>query len=410
VTFAGELLTGGHPGAAEGEFAVRFAQLTSPVMAKGVEDTAFYRYQPLISLNEVGGGPRPPGGPGQGGDPVAEFHQAMAHAARRWPQAMLTLSTHDTKRSGDVRARISLLAELPEAWERAVARWARRNERHKRRNERGKQHGWPDRNAEYLLYQTLVGAWPIGAHRAAAFMAKAAREAKVHTSWTEPDAGYEEALGAFVTAVLADGGFTADLAAFLAEHQIVELGRVSSLAQTTLLLTCPGVPDLYQGTEVWDRSLVDPDNRRPVDYAARRRLLAALRGAGPQEALRLAAEGGPKMWLIHRLLRHRRRHPGGYGPAAGYQPLRVAGPRASHAVAFSRAGELAVLVPRLVAGIADGWAGTTVTLPDGTWTDVLTGATTDGGEASVAALLRRFPVTVLAKDGQAGGGPAGRGT
>ncbi len=412
VRFIGELLTGGHPGAAEDEFAVRFAQLSPPVMAKGVEDTAFYRYQPLISLNEVGGDPAWLGDPAAASPaasdtaasdtagsglpaPVADFHQAMAHAARHWPETMLTLSTHDTKRSGDVRARISLLSELPQAWERAVTRWATCNERHR--------HGcWPDRNAEYLLYQTLVGAWPIGAARAAAFMAKAAREAKVHTSWTDPAAEYEEALSAFVTAVLADQDFTADLAAFLAEHKIIELGRVTSLAQTALLLTCPGIPDLYQGTEVWDRSLVDPDNRRPVDYSARRRLLAALGGAGPAAALRLGDVGGPKLWLIHRLLRHRRRQPGAYSPASGYQPLHVSGPKAAHAVAFTRTGGLAVVVPRLVVGLADGWAGTTVALPDGEWADVLAdgaaGSRVGGGEPSVAALLRGFPVAVLARD------------
>jgi (1->4)-alpha-D-glucan 1-alpha-D-glucosylmutase len=253
----------------------------------------------------------------------------MAHTARHWPETMLTLSTHDTKRSGDVRARISVLAERPAAWERAVTRWASHNERHR--------HGrWPDRNAEYLLYQTLAGAWPIDPARAGAFMAKAAREAKVHTSWTEPQADYDEALGAFVAAVLADPAFLAELTDFLAGQRIIELGQVCSLAQTTLLLTCPGIPDLYQGTEVWDFSLVDPDNRRPVDYAARRRLLAAVGDATPEAALASADQGGPKIWLIHRLLRHRRRHPGSYGPAAGYQPLRVAGPRASHVVAFSR--------------------------------------------------------------------------
>jgi (1->4)-alpha-D-glucan 1-alpha-D-glucosylmutase len=394
VGFIGELLTGGHPGTAEEEFAVRFAQLSSPVMAKGVEDTAFYRYQPLISLNEVGGDP------GRFGGPVAGFHQAMAHAARHSPQTMLTLSTHDTKRSGDVRARISLLSELPQAWERAITRWAEHNERHQ-------QHGWPDLNAEYLLYQTLVGAWPISPQRARAFMAKAVREAKVHTSWTEPFTQYDEAVGAFVTAVLADQDFVADLEGFLAEHQIIELGRVSSLAQTALLLTCPGVPDLYQGTELWDLSLVDPDNRRPVDYEARRRLLTALAGAGPEAALARAGEGGTKLWLIHRLLRHRRGHPAAYGPVSGYQPLQVSGARAAHAVAFTRAGGLAVVVPRLVTGLADGWADTTVALPRGAWTDVLTGDKVDGGAVSAAALLGRFPVAVLAMD--AGTGPAGTG-
>ena len=401
VGFIGELLTGGCRGAAETEFAVRFGQLSAPVMAKGVEDTAFYRYQPLVSLNEVGGDPGRAGGDlagrgmadslDAGGGPVAGFHRAMAHTARHWPETMLTLSTHDTKRSGDVRARISVLAERPAAWERAVTRWASHNQRHK--------HGrWPDRNAEYLLYQTLAGAWPIDPARAGAFMAKAAREAKVHTSWTEPQADYDEALGAFVTAVLADAEFVADLTAFLAEHRIIELGRVSSLAQTALLLTCPGVPDLYQGSEVWDLSLVDPDNRRPVDYPARRGLLAALHGAGPEAALDRADEGGPKLWLIHRVLRHRHRQPGAYGPASGYQPLRVAGAKAGHVLAFARTGGLVVVAPRQVTGLADGWADTTVAIPDGAWTDVLTGAVVRGGEAGLAVLLRRFPVAVLASD------------
>jgi len=417
MTFIGELLVLGRPGKAEADFAVRFAQVSSAVMAKGVEDTAFYRYQPLVSLNEVGGDPA------SLGESAGGFHQAMARMARRWPETMLTLSTHDTKRSGDVRARIGLLSELPEAWERAIAAWARRNERHKRG-------GWPDRNAEYLLYQTLVGAWPIDSARAGAFLQKAAREAKVHTSWTDPCAEYDDALGAFVTAVLADQGFVADLTAFLAGHRIVERGRVSSLAQTTLLLTCPGVPDLYQGTEVWDLSLVDPDNRRPVDYEARRRLLAELAGAGPEAALARGDEGGPKLWLIHRLLQHRRRHPAGFGPDSGYQPLPVTGARAAHAVAFTRTGGLAVVVPRLVTGLvtglaggsadlargsadlargsadlaggsadlAGGWAGTMVELPGGAWTDVLTGGRIDGGAVGVAAMLRRFPVAVLARE------------
>ncbi len=383
--FIGELLVGDRPGAVEAAFQVRFAQVSAPVMAKGVEDTAFYRYLPLVSLNEVGGDP------GQFGRPVEEFHRAMASAASRWPEAMLTLSTHDTKRSGDVRARLSLLSELHEAWELAVDRWGRHNRRYK-------QNGWPDRNAEYLLYQTLVGAWPIDPGRAVAYMAKAVKEAKIYTSWTEPDAGYDQALESFVTAILADQGFVADLKAFLAEHKVVELGRINSLAQTALLLTCPGVPDLYQGTEVWDLSLVDPDNRRPVDYAARRDLLESLADAGPEAALDRAADGGPKLWLIHRLLRHRSCHPEAYGPGSGYEPLRVTGPAAAHALAFARATGLAVVVPRLVAGIGD-WAGTTVALPAGRWTDVLTGDQVEGGDVSPGQLLRRFPVAVLGRAG-----------
>jgi (1->4)-alpha-D-glucan 1-alpha-D-glucosylmutase len=384
--FIGELLTGAYPGTAEADFVVRFAQVSAPVMAKGVEDTAFYRYQPLISLNEVGGDP------GRFGRGPEDFHRAMADAARRWPEAMLTLSTHDTKRSGDVRARISVLSELPEAWESAVIRWADHNNRHR-------QDIWPDRNAEYLLYQTLVGAWPVGPARAASFMQKAAREAKVHTSWIDPDADYDDALAAFVAAVLADRDFVADLERFLAEHRIVERGRVNSLAQTALLLTCPGVPDLYQGTELWDLSLVDPDNRRPVDYERRRALLDRLAGAGPEAALARADEGGPKLWLIHRVLGHRRRRPEAYGPGSGYEPLRVTGPGAGHAVAFARGGGLAVVVPRLVARPDRAWTDTTVDLPGGEWTDVLAGERRGGDRVGVASLLERFPVAVLGREG-----------
>ena len=388
--FVGELLTGAHPGAAEADFAVHFAQVSAPVMAKGVEDTAFYRYRVLASLCEVGGDP------GRFGGSVDDFHQAMARAAQRWPEAMLTLSTHDTKRSGDVRARLSLLAELPDAWEQAADRWAARNQRHKR-------DGWPDASAEYLLYQTLVGAWPIDAARARQFMAKAVKEAKVHTSWTDPDPGYDDAVAAFTDAILADQDFVADLETFLAGQEIVERGRVSSLAQLTLLLTCPGIPDLYQGTELWDLSLVDPDNRRPVDYAARERLLGELAGAGPEEALARGDEGGPKLWLIHHLLGHRRRHPDAYGPGSGYEPLAASGAAAEHVVAFTRTGGLAVLVPRLVARLggsargAGAWDDTSVAIPAGDWTDVLSGEPVAGGGATVAALLRRFPVAVLAR-------------
>jgi (1->4)-alpha-D-glucan 1-alpha-D-glucosylmutase len=391
--FIGELLTGAHPGGSEADFMLHFAQVSAPVMAKGAEDTAFYRYLPLASLCEVGGDP------GRFGRPVEDFHQAMSDAARHWPESMLTLATHDTKRSGDVRARLSLLAEMPEAWEQAAGRWARRNERYKR-------NGWPDRNAEYLLYQTLVGAWPIDAARAAEYMAKAVREAKVRTSWTDPDPGYDEALSAFVAAVLADREFVADLESFLATRRLVELGRVSSLAQMTLLLTCPGIPDLYQGSEVWDLSLVDPDNRRPVDFTARALLLDALAGAGPEAALARADEGGPKLWLIHRLLGHRQRCPDAYGSGSGYQALPVSGARAEHVVAFTRTGGaragapgLAVVVPRLLARLGDRpWDDTTVTLPGGDWVSVLDSEPVRGGQVSVDTLLRRFPVAVLGRD------------
>ncbi|MET0153871.1 MAG: malto-oligosyltrehalose synthase [Candidatus Binatia bacterium] len=385
LSFIGELLVLAHSGSAETEFALRFAQLTPPVIAKGVEDTAFYRYHRLISLNEVGGDPS------LFGAPLEDFHRATAEAAERWPEAMLTLSTHDTKRSGDVRARLNLLSELPDAWEQAVRRWTERNEARKRGE-------WPDANTEYLLYQTLLGAWPITAERARAFMAKATKEAKVHTSWINPNPEYDEALQRFVMDVLGDQDFVADLEGFLREHRLVERGRINSLSQTALLLTCPGVPDIYQGTEVWDFSLVDPDNRRAVDYDYRRRLLQDLSGAGPEVALDKAEEGGPKLWLIHRVLGHRQRHPRAYGPSSRYEPLRASGAKAEHLVAFERSGGLVVLVPRLLVRLGDDWNGTTVALPRGAWVNILSNESVDGGDVAVRAFLRRFPVAVLARD------------
>ncbi len=384
LRFIGELMVLEHPGRAETELAVRFQQVSSPVMAKGVEDTAFYRYHRLVSLNEVGGDP------GAFGRSVESFHADNAQVARSWPETMLTLSTHDTKRSADVRARINLLSEIPEAWEQAVGRWAERNERHRR-------DGCPDRNIEYLLYQTLVGAWPIDRARVGAFMEKAAKEAKVHTSWVDPVPEYDDALQGFVVAILDDDRFVADLEGFLGEHRLVERGRTTSLAQTALLLTCPGVPDLYQGTELWDLSLVDPDNRRPVDYERRRRLLDELAGAGPAQALACADDGGPKLWLARGLLHHRRRRPHCYGPAAAYRPLSIAGAKGRHAVAFARGDDLVVVVPRLVVGLDDDWAGATVALPAGRWASVLDGSASVGGEVAVAELMSRFPVAVLSR-------------
>jgi (1->4)-alpha-D-glucan 1-alpha-D-glucosylmutase len=378
-----DLLQLRYPGVEEGSFVVRFAQLSAPVMAKGVEDTAFYRYVPLSSLNEVGGNP------GELGDPVFDFHRLMVKGRSH---TLLTLSTHDTKRSADVRARINVLSELPTAWTEAVSRWRAVNDRYKR-------HGRPDRNAEYLCYQTLVGAWPIDSDRAASYMEKATREAKVYTSWVDPDQEYDAALHGFVTAVLGDKDFVSDLTAFLAEHRLVERGRVNSLAQITLLLTCPGVADLYQGTEIWDLSLVDPDNRRPVDYEARRSLLDRLGAASPEVALEHAEEGGPKLWLIHRLLRHRQESPACYGAASTYRPLGMEGGRSGRALAFSRGDRLAVVVPRLTGGPAGGWSDTAVTLPPGYWRDVLSDDEFPGGAALIEDLLHRFPVAVLERQG-----------
>jgi (1->4)-alpha-D-glucan 1-alpha-D-glucosylmutase len=389
--FIGGLLVLRYEGDAEARFAVRFAQVSAPVMAKGVEDTAFYRYQPLICLNEVGGDPA------RFSATIADFHDAMRYTALRWPDAMLTLATHDTKRSGDVRARLAVLSELPLAWNAAITAWSDHNARHKKRNARHGRGGWPDRAAEHLLYQILVGAWPIEAERVREFMIKAAREAKLNTSWTEPNTGYESALTEFITAVLTDPLFVAALNEFLAAHSIVTRGRLNSLAQVALLLTCPGVPDLYQGTEIWDNSLVDPDNRRPVDFSARDALLAELADAGPAEAFARDDDGGPKIWLISRLLSHRRAFPAVYDRSSGYEPLEITGEHADRFIGFTRTGGLAVIVPRLATSTADPWTGTEVVLPAGRWISVLTGHQVEGGRLRAATLLQQFPVQVLAR-------------
>lgn len=382
LEFLRDLLVKRISGPQENEFALRFQQLSGPVMAKGVEDTTFYRFNRLVSLNEVGGNP------GRFGSSVEEFHEANARMARDWPGTLLASSTHDTKRSEDVRARISLLAEIPEEWGAAVARWAAMNAGHKR-------DGLPDANAEYLLYQVLVGAHPLDVDRAVAFMEKASREAKEHTSWVDPVAAYDEALAAFVRAVLADDAFTADLAAFT--DPLISAGRRSSLAQMLLKLTSPGVPDIYQGTELWDLSLVDPDNRRPVDYDVRRALLAQVKGASAAEVLQAEDDGAPKIWLTQRVLDVRRRLPDCF-ERASYEPLPAAGEREANVVAYVRGGRVAVIVPRLVMGLRHGWGDTTVTLPEGRWTDELGGSTADVGPVSLAALLSGFPVALLVRN------------
>jgi (1->4)-alpha-D-glucan 1-alpha-D-glucosylmutase len=378
LCFLSELALGEHPGAGEAEFAQRLAQLTAPVMAKGVEDTAFYRYNRLISLNEVGGDPS------VFGRPVAEFHQATAATAEQWPEAMLTLSTHDTKRSADLRARINVLSELPDSWRAAAERWMEVTEPHRR-------DGLPDRNAVYLLFQTLLGAWPIDAERAVAFMAKATKEAKLHTSWTDPVAAYDVAMEAYVRAVLADDVFTDALVSWLADQRVVERGRRNSLAQTVLLLTCPGSPDLYQGSELWDLSLVDPDNRRAVDYDERRRLLAALSAEGNRWT-GLDERGSSKLLVIHRLLAHRQADPGCYEPGS-YEPLVAKGSRANDVVGFRRGG-LAVFVP---CRGDDDWGDTTVELPTGGGRDVVAGHPVEGGTRRLAELFGQLPVAVISR-------------
>jgi (1->4)-alpha-D-glucan 1-alpha-D-glucosylmutase len=370
-------------GELESDLVMRFQQLTGPVMAKGAEDTAFYCYNRLVSLSEVGGDP------GRFGFSVAEFHRACTETQALWPQAMLATSTHDTKRSEDVRARLSLLSEIPERWRRAVRRWSAMNERHRRDD-------LPDRNAEYLLYQTLVGAWPLEVERAVAYMEKASHEAKAHTSWINPNPHYDTVLRTFIGNVLSDEAFVSDLEAFVAP--LVEPGRITSLAQTLVKLTAPGVPDFYQGTELWDLSLVDPDNRRPVDYDQRRRLLAELKdGITPEEIWARIDAGLPKLWVIKQALSLRRCQPVLFEPEASYTPLMASGARAEYVVAFARGQGIITVVPRLVIGLQGDWADTTLDLPAGRWRHELTGDKVEGGTVRLAELLARFPVALLTR-------------
>ncbi|HDP88496.1 MAG TPA: malto-oligosyltrehalose synthase [Thioalkalivibrio sp.] len=375
------------PGELESELAMRFQQLTGPAMAKGVEDTAFYRYHRLVALNEVGGEPT------RFGIAVSEFHQACEQAARHQPRALLATSTHDTKRSEDVRARLLLLSEIPEAWSRTVRRWRHHNAGHRRGE-------WPDPATEYLLYQTLVGAWPIETPRVTAYMEKSVREAKLHSSWTQPDEAYEQAVQDFVTAILDDAEFRAELESFVAP--LVAPGRVNGLAQTLIKLTAPGIPDLYQGTELWDLSLVDPDNRRQVDFARRDRLLAELGHLSIAEILTRADDGLPKLWMIRQALQLRRRQPRCLGPGGSYRPLSLDGARAAHGVAYLRGEAVAVLVPRLPLGLDGDWGDTGLVLPLGTWRDVLTGQAVHGGRVPMADLLAGFPVALLEREEEAG--------
>jgi len=376
-------------GQAEDEFVLRFQQMTGPAMAKGVEDTVFYTYYRLVSLNEVGGDPS------QFGLALDDFHRYNADMAEHWPLTMLSTATHDTKRSDDVRARLNVLSELPAEWAQAVERWAGMNKRYRRapRGERTNRADAPSRNDEYLLYQTLVGAWPVTPERVQAFMQKAAREAKQETSWTRPNPVYEQALSRFVQGVFKNRPFLADLQRFVAG--IVTPGRINALAQTLLKLTAPGVPDIYQGSELWDLSLVDPDNRRPVDYALRRRLLAELEGAAPEAIWAQADSGLPKLWVTRQALALRRQHPEWFGPAAGYRPLAARGAQAGRVVAYLR-GQVAVIVPRFNARPQAAWDDTLLELPAPRWRNHLTGETFPGGALRPAELFARFPVALLA--------------
>jgi (1->4)-alpha-D-glucan 1-alpha-D-glucosylmutase len=416
-------------------FVQRFQQLTAPVTAKGVEDTAAYRYNRLVSLNEVGGDPD------QFGISVEEFHRHCVARQEQWPHGLSATATHDTKRGEDVRARIHVLSELPRDWRAAVRRWHRQNRRQLGRVD---DHAAPDRNDEYLLYQTLIGAWPLApaassaapdfVERIQAYMLKAIREAKIHTSWINPNGAYEEAMRAFIAAILAGdprSRFRADFAAF--HRPVAFLGGLNGLGQAVLKVAAPGVPDLYQGSELWDLNLVDPDNRRPVDFAARERALAELRArleGGDLKVLigELLAhweDGRLKLYTLHRALECRGAWPDVFRSGA-YVPLRTEGRHAAHLCALARVGParaVVVAVPRLMARLTamatrlplgvEVWDDTAVVLPPevgrGPFHHVYTGASVGAIERggglvlSVAELLAEFPVALLRGETAASG-------
>ena len=408
-------------------FARKFQQITAPITAKGVEDTALYRFNRLASLNEVGGEPDAYGAS------VRAFHADSQYRAKNWPHEMLATSTHDTKRSGDVRARINVLSEMTMLWRKAIERWSRINRTRKREVD-GRPA--PSPNDEYLLYQTLLGSWPVEEldedgnaayrERIEAYMVKAAREAKLRTSWASVNIEYEEALAQFIRATLErpEGNlFLSDFVAF--QRRLVRFGLLNGLSQTLCKLTAPGVPDIYQGNELWDFSLVDPDNRRPVDYDRRRRMLAELQqkanATDPQWVRSLAessCDGRSKLWLTWRVLQFRRAC-GELFRRGEYLPLRVTGEHASNLCAFARRREkeLAIVIaPRLYLRLlggreqlplgADVWENTTIELPRGYDIDggalrnVLDGSEVLPGrverpELLAADALLNFPVALL---------------
>ena len=345
-------------GIVDHEFVTRFQQTCGPVMAKGVEDTTFYRWFRLSGLNEVGGDP------GRFGLPTSDFHEQCRVWQRDWPLTMTTLSTHDTKRSEDVRARLVLLSQDPAGWGEAVVRWG------------AMATGRPDVATEQLVWQSLVGAWPLSADRAVAYVEKATREAKVHTSWTDPEPAYDEQVAAFVRGVLADPDLVSELATYVAGLDAA--WRTTVLAQKLVQLVMPGLPDTYQGCELVDLSLVDPDNRRPVDFERRRSLLATPDGSLDSDKLRVTAT----------VLRLRREHPEWFGAQASYEPVE-AGPGA---VAFVRSGRVLALAPTRAVRPVDAQ----VALPAGTWVDLLTDASWTG-QQTVSAVLAGFPVALLVR-------------
>jgi (1->4)-alpha-D-glucan 1-alpha-D-glucosylmutase len=396
--------------------AMKLQQYSGPVMAKGLEDTALYRYNRLIALNEVGGHPD------RFGVTVSAFHKSNAQRAKRWPHTMLGTTTHDTKHGEDARARLAVLSEMPADWAQQVQAWSRIL-----RARRGDVEGIapPDPNDEYLYYQLLIGSWPPELTGSGAFepdalraftervkgaMVKSVREAKVHSTWDSPNTAYEGALVEFIEQSLDAERSKAFLMAFLPfQERVARLGVQNSLVQTVLKLTAPGLPDIYQGAELWDLSMVDPDNRRPVDYNLRIRMLDDRRRS-IQEMMEDWHDGAIKLAVTAAILRFRRDHAELFDDGE-YEALGDAGPKGNHVCAFVRRlndESVIVAAARFPAALqADpDWSGTTIGAPDqltaGRWRDVLTGEQVECADAGIPAnsAFRYLPVAVLTPSGQ----------
>jgi (1->4)-alpha-D-glucan 1-alpha-D-glucosylmutase len=386
MDFIGDVLALRARGKLESEFLLRFQQFTSPVMAKGLEDTTFYCFNRMIGLNEVGGSPE------RNGLTIAEFHEYCAQMQAKYPLTMTTLSTHDTKRADDVRARLAVISEMPARWKAVVSRWSRKNAQFK-------TGAFPDRNTEYFFYQTLVGTWPISVDRLTEYMEKAAREAKQQTSWTQQNKDFEDALKNFIERVSGSEEFIAEVETFVRLLQAP--GRINSLAQTLIKFTAPGVPDTYQGGELWDLRLVDPDNRGPVDYEIRASMLAELKaGLAIEEIMTRIDSGLPKLWLVHRALQLRQEKPECFGKCADYAPLGVSGSKSDHVIAYRRGQNVVTVAPRWSATLAGRWGSTSVNLPEGRWINRLTNEEWNGGSMRIQTLLQRFPVALLTKQAE----------
>jgi (1->4)-alpha-D-glucan 1-alpha-D-glucosylmutase len=304
---------------------------------------------------------------------------------------MLASSTHDTKRSEDVRARLSVLSEIPGEWRRAVTEWSKLNECLRPAN-----HGCHDANTEYLIYQTLVGAWPIDSERMLAYIQKAMREAKRKTSWLSPNESFEKSVQAFIEGLYSNAEFLDSLERFVAK--ITYPGWINSLSGTLLKLMSPGVPDTYQGTELWDLSLVDPDNRRPVNYELRRKLLHEVKGMTATDVMKRMQDGLAKLWTIWHGLSTRRKYRECFEGGCTYRPISAQGTHAACVVAFARGERVAVVGRRLPMKTCRGWADTSIKLPKGTWQNVLAGTTVAGQEVMPGDLFATFPVALLIRN------------